>query len=174
MPMGFEAGNGSISGPRRRISGSQRQTFRRCSSLTPPARCPICILASSICGWEERTEQSANWNRRPACFYTLAVAYAQAKKPDRAAAARRRFAALRERADLSNVLAKRCAVNPNDFGDHLQMGLIALEDGDPEKADFFLNRARRLRPSDPKLIAALQRLAEVSDETKSAGADGQR
>ncbi len=96
---------------------------------------------------------------RPEVYYVLAAAFTQAKQPDKAAAARARFAALRQQEDLMSSLTARCTADPNSFEDHLRMGLACLRKGDLDKADFYLNRAEALRPSDPRPKDALKQLA---------------
>ncbi len=110
----------------------------------------------------------------PEVWFHLAVAYTQAKRPDRAAAARARFAALRQRDDLATVLEKRCVADPKDFQIHLQRGLLALDKGEYEKADYYLSRAQTLRPGDPQSTAALKRLAAATGEGSSPALGGGR
>jgi tetratricopeptide (TPR) repeat protein len=94
--------------------------------------------------------------------FELARAYEMAKQPKPAAAARARFAALRQLASDETTLQKRCATHPDSFEDHLKMGRLQVRKGDYRKAMYYLSRARDLRPEHPELAAALRSLNDQS------------
>jgi tetratricopeptide (TPR) repeat protein len=92
--------------------------------------------------------------------FELARAYDAAHRPGPAAAARRRFASLRQLASDETTLQKRCASNPDNFEDHYRLGLLQARLGDYRKAYYYLRRARDLRPNHPQLLAALRSLGD--------------
>jgi predicted Zn-dependent protease len=94
--------------------------------------------------------------------FELARAYQMAKQPQRAVAARQRFATLRQLASEETTLQKRCATHPDSFDDHLKMGRLQMRKGDYRKATYYLTRARDLRPEHPQLVAALRSLNDQS------------
>ncbi len=107
--------------------------------------------------------------RRPDVFFALASAYDQVRQPEKAVRARRRFVALRQDADRVSSLEKRCAIEPDSYANHLQLGLLTLKTGDYDRADYYLNRAMILRPGDSQAKAALRQLAALSGERGQSG-----
>lgn len=78
--------------------------------------------------------------------FELATAYARLGQPDRAAAARRRFEALRQETTRISVLQKQCSLEKNNFDSHLALGRLTLARGDYRQAGYYLGRAVALRP----------------------------
>jgi cytochrome c-type biogenesis protein CcmH/NrfG len=99
---------------------------------------------------------------KPEIYFELADAYRRAGKPQQAGAARRRFAALSDHADLVSRLEKRCVVEPQNFAIHAQLGLLKLKEGDYRRAGFYLNAAHQLQPTDTRVDAALRQIAALS------------
>ena len=97
-------------------------------------------------------------------WFELAGAYEQAGNSEQAAFARKRFQELRGIIDRRNSLLKKCAVNPDNFDDSLELGNLALREGDVRIARIYLARARDLRPSDRRPREGLNRLARLSGE----------
>jgi tetratricopeptide (TPR) repeat protein len=131
---------------------------------------------AAIVQLEEAARLTPNSYRVP---FELARAYDTARRPQDAAAARRRFAVLRQLASQETMLQKRCATHPDSFDDHYRLGMLQLRKGDFAKAYFYLTKARDLRPDHPQLRAALRslsdqtglpsRLAAVQARTTGAG-----
>jgi len=111
---------------------------------------------------------------QPEVFFVLGAAYTEARLLGKSASARKQFAALRQQEDRMSVLEKRCAADPANFDDHLQAGLVAVNKGEFEKADYFLNRAQILHPGDSRCKAALKQLAALTGEGQSSVTDGQQ
>jgi tetratricopeptide (TPR) repeat protein len=88
----------------------------------------------------------------------LANAYQQLGQMEKAVAARRRFAAMEKVGHEISTLKSRVSNNPNDFNYNLQLGLRLLESSNPLGVEKYLGKARQLRPQDPRVKSALQRL----------------
>ncbi len=91
-------------------------------------------------------------------LFDLTRAYSALNRTEDLARTRRRFVKLRKRADLASELEKRCAIEPENGHAHLRMGLIALEEGALDKADYYLRRAVILMPGDKGAETALKKL----------------
>ena len=102
-------------------------------------------------------------------YYELGEAYSRANRPSDAVRARARFETMRRDADRENSLSKRCAVYPDNFEDHLALGLIKLNKGDYRLAKMYLSQAKQLRPNDTKVDAAVRRLTEQTDSIPENG-----
>jgi Flp pilus assembly protein TadD len=88
----------------------------------------------------------------------LANAYQQLGQTEKAVTMRRRFAAIEKLGHEISVLKSRVSNNPNDFNNNLQLGLLLLQSDNPQGVEKHLNKARQLRPQDPRVKNALQRL----------------
>lgn len=97
-------------------------------------------------------------------LFELAGTYEMAGQPQKAAEVRRQFETLQHEADLQASLEKKCAVYPDNFDAHLQLGLICLKKRDHFKAEIFLKRAESLRPGDARAQAALKQLTASKAE----------
>lgn len=95
-------------------------------------------------------------------FYELALVYQQKGDRKRAAAARKRFEAIRSDMDRALLLEKRCVAYPDNFDYHLEYGQLLIRTGDYSKAEEALQKALALRPGDPQAKAALERLAVLA------------
>jgi predicted Zn-dependent protease len=93
-------------------------------------------------------------------FFELAEAFERAGQPRKAALARKRFETLRDEASRLSVLEKRCAMNPDNFDYHLELGLLTLQKGDQRKSGFYLSRALGMRPGDARAKAAFRQFME--------------
>jgi tetratricopeptide (TPR) repeat protein len=91
--------------------------------------------------------------------YELARAYDQAGEPAKAATARRRFLDLRQLSSRVSALEKRASVNPTVFDYPYELGQIELRRGDYRRAYIWLHKAKALRPTDPRVAAALDQLS---------------
>src|SRR5262249_18972405 len=92
--------------------------------------------------------------------FELARAYDAAGRPAAAAAARRRFAVLRELASEERMLEKRCSTTPTSFDDYFRMGLLQMHKKDSRKAGYYLHKAHALHPGPPRLLAALRTIGD--------------
>jgi tetratricopeptide (TPR) repeat protein len=97
-------------------------------------------------------------------YFELAAAYAQAGKPNKAARARQTFEQMRRQADLVESLKKKCSVNPDDFEDHLKLGVLAMREADYHVARACLDKAHALRPADPQVNVALAQMARITGQ----------
>src|SRR5205085_1410800 len=91
--------------------------------------------------------------------FELAGALEQAGQAQKAAYFRKRFETIRDRMALKNGLQKKCAVDPNNFENHLQLGTLLMNEGDYSLARPYLDQAKTLKPDDPRVNKALQQLA---------------
>jgi Flp pilus assembly protein TadD len=94
-------------------------------------------------------------------YYEIAPVYAQAKMPEKAAAARKKYNELRHALDYEASLGKRCVADPNNYAIHLEMGQLQLKKGDARQASYYLSRAQAIRPHDPPLQQALRQLGQL-------------
>ncbi len=91
-------------------------------------------------------------------LFDLAGAYERAGQPRKAMEARRRFEALRQATDLQASLEKKCAVYPDKFDPHLQLGMLFLDKQDAYRAGIFLRMAAALRPGESHVQEGMRRL----------------
>jgi cytochrome c-type biogenesis protein CcmH/NrfG len=90
--------------------------------------------------------------------FELAGALEQSGQTQKAAIFRKRFETIRDRMALKNGLQKKCAVDPGNFENHLQLGTLLLNEGDYSLARPYLEQAKSLNPSDIRVNKALQQL----------------
>jgi len=98
---------------------------------------------------------------KPDIFYELAHCYDRTGDRKLAAVARKRFETLRLQAERMSQLEKRCAANPDNFDEHLELGQLQLKRGDLRKAGAYLSRAMILRPDDARARSAWQKFARL-------------
>ncbi len=104
---------------------------------------------------------------KPNIYYELSAVLLRAGKVQLAEKARHRFETLRQEMDLEGALMQRCATFPDNFEYHLQAGELNLKHGDFRRAQGYLERAKVLRPEDPRAEAALVRVAALARETEA-------
>lgn len=95
---------------------------------------------------------------RQRVFFELARACEMANELAQAEQARGKFLHLKETDLRTEKLAKLCALEPNNFQHHLELGRLKLDAGDWRQAEHYLRRALALRPDDGKARKAWQTL----------------
>lgn len=94
--------------------------------------------------------------------FELARAYEQAGQPKQATLMRQRFLTLRQLSSEVSALQKRSALNPTVFDYPYRLGLIETRRGNYRRAFIWLNKARSLRPADPRVASALADLSRMT------------
>lgn len=96
--------------------------------------------------------------KRQRVYFELARVHDALGQHGHAETARQRFLKLKEESQREEKLAKLCALEPNQFDHHLELGLIKLRNGDLRRAEFYLSRARELKPDHPQVVSAWEML----------------
>ena len=102
-------------------------------------------------------------------LFELAKAYKMAGNPAKALETRQQYAVLQQQSVQIERYESQLATNPNDFDTNLKLGLLLLKSRKPVGAEEAINRAASLRPSDPKVKAALRQLENVYLQYLNAG-----
>lgn len=149
-----------------RGSALAQADFNRALQIDPTASFPRFYLGKvylrtgqpekAVFQLEEASHLQPN---KPDIYFELANAYRLAGKAKLAETAQQRFDMLRAYLDRVSGLEKRCAVEPQNFAIHAELGLLKLNEGDTRKASFYLNKAHELQPAEAKVNAALQQLS---------------
>jgi cytochrome c-type biogenesis protein CcmH/NrfG len=96
--------------------------------------------------------------------FELAATYEQAGQRATAAVFRKRFETIRDRMALKAGLQKKCAVDPESFDAHLRLGTLLLNEADYSLARSYLDKAKSLRPDDPRVVRALEQLSMRTED----------
>jgi tetratricopeptide (TPR) repeat protein len=99
-------------------------------------------------------------NSRPA--FELARAYDLTGDSARSAAMRRRFLSLRQLFSEVSALEKRASADPTNFDNWYRLGQLELRRADYGRAYVWLQKARSLRPKDPRVTNAMAELSRRS------------
>lgn len=102
-------------------------------------------------------------------LFELAKAYKMAGNPAKALETRQRYAALQQQRVQIERVESKLSTSPNDFDTNLKLGLLLLKSRKPVGAEEYINKAASLRPSDPKVKAALQQLENAYLQYLNAG-----
>ncbi|MDX1933657.1 MAG: tetratricopeptide repeat protein [Capsulimonadales bacterium] len=94
----------------------------------------------------------------------LANAYQAGGMPEKAAIARKRFLEMERIAGDERMLVVRSSTYPDNPEYPRRLGELYLRTNDPERADYYLRKAAKLRPEDAGIRALLARAEKLAAE----------
>lgn len=105
-------------------------------------------------------------------WFELAEASSQAGQTAKSEAARAQSELLLRQENAIKSLEKKCATNPEDFDAHLELTNRFITRSEFHKAEIHMERVKTLRPQDPRVQAAFQKLAAAEHTIPSPANTG--